>query len=919
MKKLLPLLIAAILITLNTSAQISAGGQPESFSKNVSPSFQIKTMPALDIAAIIAEEEARGDEPRPYKFGQHIPVHYTLNNSGSWEQLKKGRLWRLGITSQGAFTLNFIFSHFYLPEGAKLFIYNAGKDYVLGAFTNANNQSDRVFATDLIKGETAILEYYEPNEVQGQGIIELSTVSHGYKNLFQILGDYSPAGSGSCNNDVNCPGWEDWQDDKRSVGVMMTNSNIGSAFCTGTMVVDVPQSGTPYFLTANHCMGGNPGTWVFRFNWEHTTCNQSATPTAQTLSGATQRATWATSDFALLELNTTPPANYNVYYAGWTNDGVAATQSTGIHHPSGDVKKISRDEDDLTSTGWGGPGSSHWNVPSWDDGVTEPGSSGSGLWDQNHRLVGQLHGGASACGNPANQMNDQYGKFSVSWTGNNTNSTRLSNWLDPQGTGTTVMDGWDPNAPVLSYDAKVNSITTPADNESYCTSDLTPVVVIKNSGTTTLTSVTINYNYDGGTTATYNWTGSLATNATASVTLPQATLAGGNHTFTASTSNPNGQPDQNTANDTLSSDFTIVAGGNTLVLTITTDGYGDESTWELEDDNGTVIFSGGPFGNDETTTTEICVPGTGCYTFTMLDSYGDGMCCSQGNGSFSLEDENGFELAAGGTFTNSDATNFCLPVTTDPPVSGFVSNNQQVCEGMIVTYTNQTVSSQQATYAWTFQGGSPATSTAANPTVTYTNQGTYDVRLIATNQFGSDTTLFTDYITVLDAPEITTTSTVDHIGSPNDGTATVQVFGGTAPYTYVWSNGQSTANSNNSTNTITGLAAGNYNVQVTDGNGCVVSESILVSTNTGVEEQSIEALVTVYPNPAKDMITVELPAGKNADVCELFNVIGSRMDTFSVAGKQKFSVDLKTFAKGVYFLRMNVEGQQITKKIIITK
>jgi hypothetical protein len=303
----------------------------------------------------------------------------------------------------------------------------------------------------------------------------------------------------------------------------------------------------------------------------------------------------------------------------------------------------------------------------------------------------------------------------------------------------------------------------------------------------------------------------------------------------------------------------------------------------------------------------------------MLDSYGDGMCCTQGNGSFLLEDENGFELASGGSFTSSDATNFCLPISSEPPNSGFASNNQQVCEGMIVTYTNQTVSGLQATYVWTFQGGSPATSTATNPTVTYTNQGTYDVRLIATNQFGSDTTLLVDYITVIDAPNVTTSSTVDHIGSPTDGTATADVAGGTPPYTYVWSNGQSTANSNSSTNTITGLAAGNYNVQVTDGNGCVVSESILVSTNTGVEEQSIEALVSVYPNPAKDMITVELPAGKNADVCELFNVIGSRIDTFSVAGKQKFSVDLKTFAKGVYFLRMNVDGQLITKKIIITK
>jgi len=663
-------------------------------------------------------------------------------------------------------------------------------------------------------------------------------------------------------------------------------------------------------------MGGSQAAWVFRFNYEHTTCNQSATPVAQSITGSTLRASSANSDMALMELSSAPPANYNVYYAGWINDGLAATQATGIHHPSGDVKKISRDNSTLTSNTWGGTSAnSHWLVPSWDDGVTEGGSSGSGLWDQNHRLVGQLHGGASVCG--GGDLSDLYGKFSLSWTGGGTNSTRLSNWLDPQTTGATAVDGWDPNSPAVAYDARINSIISPLDNGSYCTSDVTPVVVIKNSGTTTLTAVNVNYNYDGGSTSVYNWTGSLATGATATVTLPLATLATGVHTFNASTSIV-GFADENTSNDALSSAFTIVANANTLSLTIITDNYGDESSWTIEDNNGTVIHSGGPFGNDETTTTEICVAGTGCYTFTMYDSFGDGMCCAEGNGSFLLEDENGYELASGGSFTTVDATDFCLPIEADAPASAFTSNNQQVCEGMIVAYTNQTVSSLQATYVWTFQGGSPASSTSANPSVTYTAQGTYDVQLIATNQFGSNTLLLPDYITVIDAPSLNTTSTVDHVGAPLNGTATVDVTGGTSPYTYSWSNGQSSTSAN-ATNTITGLAAGNYNVQVTDGNGCVVSESILVSTNTGVEEQSLEALISVYPNPAKDMITVELPAGKQAIICELFNIIGARMESFNVAGQQRFSVDLKTVAKGVYFLRINVNGQLITKKIIVTK
>jgi lysyl endopeptidase len=176
--------------------------------------------------------------------------------------LKKGRLWRLAIKSEGAYTLNFLFNHFYMPEGAKFFIYNADKDYILGAFTSQNNRTDRVFGTDIVKGEMwPYLNTTNLTKCADKASSVLERVTHGYKDLFHIL-EGSVAGSGSCNNDINCPGWEDWQDDKRAVAIMISG---GSGFCTGTMVVDVPQSGTPYFLGANHCMGGSQAGWVFPF------------------------------------------------------------------------------------------------------------------------------------------------------------------------------------------------------------------------------------------------------------------------------------------------------------------------------------------------------------------------------------------------------------------------------------------------------------------------------------------------------------------------------------------------------------------------------------------------------------------------------------------------------------------------------
>jgi lysyl endopeptidase len=94
--------------------------------------------------------------------------------------------------------------------------------------------------------------------------------------------------------------------------------------------------------------------------------------------------------------------------------------------------KISRTNNPLTIASAFGGTNQHWQV-NWNQGVTEPGSSGSPLFDPNHRIVGQLEGGLSKCGDAS--LIDFYGRFDLSWTGGGTNATRLSNWLDPNNSG----------------------------------------------------------------------------------------------------------------------------------------------------------------------------------------------------------------------------------------------------------------------------------------------------------------------------------------------------------------------------------------------------------------------------------------------------------------------------------------------------
>jgi hypothetical protein len=189
------------------------------------------------------------------------------------------------------------------------------------------------------------------------------------------------------------------------------------------------------------------------FRYESPDCSNIDGPTTYTISGSTLLARNPDSDFLLLRLSSTPPNSYNPYYAGWNRQNVAATSGAGIHHPRGDIKKISFSNSSFTSDTYYGPPANVWRV-NWSAGVTEPGSSGSPIFDQNMRIVGQLEGGPSACG--ASQLWDFYGKLSMSWDRGTTSSTRLKDWLDPDNTGAVTLNGKDYLAPAAPQNVTIS-------------------------------------------------------------------------------------------------------------------------------------------------------------------------------------------------------------------------------------------------------------------------------------------------------------------------------------------------------------------------------------------------------------------------------------------------------------------------------
>jgi lysyl endopeptidase len=729
------------------------------------PSFNVETYRSLDS---INDAQKTG----PWRFGHKFNVSYDLNNSGVWTTLPNGdRIWRFKVKSKDALSLNFIFENLFIPEGASIYLHKPDRSSYLGAYTSINNNSDRILGTDLIMGESAIIEYFEPSSVFGQGSLLISTIVHGYRDIslhdntmIKALND-----SGDCNRDIKCLTDPEplWVNESNSVALIIVN---GDGACTGTLINNTAQDGRPYFLTANHCLS-NPATWAFRFKWISpvpdcaTIANSPEMLGAtqfQTLNGAVLRATNQASDFALVEitnLNLPLAQDWGLFYSGWDKTGSAVTGAIGIHHPSGDIMKYAKENNTLIQMADG-----MWEVSNWDEGVTEPGSSGSGLWDLNHHLIGQLYGGGAACnGTSDNNQPDYYGRFDLSWNGTSS-ANRLRDWLDPTNSGVGVLDGYDPNMISAEFDAGIQSISSPNDN--YCgVGEVSPAFTLVNTGSNELTSAQIEYSFDGGISEVFSWNGSLETNQTELITLPSSTLGDGNHTFMVTILNVNGQVDENEANNSLTKNFNINLNGNVVDFALTFDCWGSEVTWELSDENMNVVALGGPYSDDtggETETVEWCLTAS-CYTFTIYDSYEDGLNGTSWpecgiNGYYSIS-QNGEVLASilaeDSNYGAQETNEFCVVPNLS---ANFNATQAEICIGADVSFINTSIGTI-INYEWSFPGGTPNSSNEENPVVNYQNAGVYDVILTISDGISTSTQNFENYILVSEVPQTPSIST----------------------------------------------------------------------------------------------------------------------------------------------------------------
>lgn len=450
-------LMVCFFIAFIANGQITNEGTPMSWVSGIEQSLALVTMPEFDLLKVLKEDEKNDkDLTKPWRFGHDFEVNLGLNNSGTWDELSNGDgIWRIHIVSHGAKTLNFIFNSYKLPEGATIYLYNESKSFKLGAYTSKMNNENESLGTWLADGDSIFIEYYEPANVRGEGKLNISNVVHGYRSISNYeafrkgLND-----SGDCNLDVNCSIGADFDPLKerlrKAVGMMVSGN---SGFCTGSLINNTSHDKKPLFLTANHC-GNGDNNWAFRFNWvsTNTVCATTDNSTSngpsnyyQTTSGSRKLVRNGNSDVQLVEITGGLDPSWDLEWAGWDRTGNTPGYVVGIHHPSADLMKVCRDNSEVIKAN--NAGAKTWEITSkgagWEMGVTEPGSSGSPLFDQDGHIIGQLFGGGAACsGTVDNDRFDYYGRFDVSWDagGNGTTINSLSSWLDPTNTGEEIID-----------------------------------------------------------------------------------------------------------------------------------------------------------------------------------------------------------------------------------------------------------------------------------------------------------------------------------------------------------------------------------------------------------------------------------------------------------------------------------------------
>jgi len=405
----------------------------------------------------------------PYRIGVSIPLDIELCEAGKRIDLADGsRLWVLKIMAEGALGLGLDFDRYILPPGAELFLSSPDHSMTAGAFTSMNQAEDLSFSIRPVTGDEVMLELYLPPADTSGYQLHINCINYIYRGFTRADAAGTGFGeAGTCHVNVACEEGSGWNDQANGVVKILIRNGGDSFWCSGSLLNNTRFDFAPLLITANHC-AINKGhmaspadlqKWVFYFRYQTPGCaNPLYEPVAKTLTGAvnlacSQQPVEIGSDFYLLRLSQQIPASYQAYYNGWSRETNPAEAGVCIHHPRGDVKKISTFNTRVESGKVQSIPGTHW-IADWiptknGHGVVEPGSSGSPLFNENGLVVGTCTGGYSSC--DYSDGTDYFGKISFSWNMNGETITMgLSTWLDPVFDGRLTLEGGYNNQEVIA-------------------------------------------------------------------------------------------------------------------------------------------------------------------------------------------------------------------------------------------------------------------------------------------------------------------------------------------------------------------------------------------------------------------------------------------------------------------------------------
>ncbi|MDR2475111.1 MAG: lysyl endopeptidase, partial [Bacteroidales bacterium] len=381
------ILLSCLFLSTMLSAQQSYGGRPDLFSSDapggmlrVGGSFFID-MPRFDVEEMLREDSINQTfDSRSLRYAKKFQVNINRTNAGvCYLTANNTTVWRIGIRSRGAYSLNVLFSGFRLPEGAKMFLYNADQSMTLGAFTAKNNRDDGLFPVAPVAGDELIVEYHEPDTAAFTGLFTITEVNHDYINVTGGALKSRPSRpllTNTCHSDQICR--DDLDNEAQAVVLLSINGNI---FCTGSLLNNTSQDAAPYLLTSCHCLEGSKPyeetarTVVVFFNYQSPTCNSDIRGVEEmSMASATLRAADKELDLALLELDSVPPEDFRPYYLGWNIEPTPSYPFMGIHQPNGGVKKVTQSNYPLTTIENYNVAGYHflelYKVQAWNEGTT---------------------------------------------------------------------------------------------------------------------------------------------------------------------------------------------------------------------------------------------------------------------------------------------------------------------------------------------------------------------------------------------------------------------------------------------------------------------------------------------------------------------------------------------------------------------